>query len=962
MDISQINQIKDIKTLSGLFTAVIRNDNQHELHLENDYLKLVGIPTELSPQEHFKQWFMRVREEDRSMLRNAMRGLTAGIQAELQYLWQHDSLGWINITSTCIVTDKSSEQVTIKGFYKGLPCGTDSSNKKEILLLSNMLTDAMMDGFDFCALADPKTDRIVILRDCLLPEEIYSELTYSGWRDEMKMLIFPDDLNEFSFVTNPETIDNIFRKRNNEITLESRFINHSHQKLRQMKQRYIKLQDPIAGRYGEIIIFNEIKPDNGELFRETMRRRMIEWLALPYRELDLVNLKTGRAYSSKRKLGGFSEAFNEPSIFDDSVMEYVNQCECTKEEYQAILDKFLVKNMISHFCAGERLLETEVRHKTAPDGAAEWVRITAFQSSEDEENNPEMAIVTIMPINAEKEQELQQKRLLENALRSERQYKLAIMSTALAAYSFNVTTDTLFEEVIETENTKPLLGLMNMQAPCSYNQYIENKSRYITSEKEAEHFRRLFNTQTLLDMFNSKRFSFDYEYEFAIDGKKGIFREAVILTKDFETGEVWGLTYVRIITKEREEEKRIQQALRDAFDQAQRANSSKTRFMNQMSHDIRTPLNSILGMASIAREHIDDTNRLLDCMDKIDYAGRHLLEIINNVLDLSAIESGKTVLAQEEFELTPFIGETVKMIQPLADKKGHHLSVSIAKMHEFVCGDRTKLRQLLINVLGNSVKYTPDGGEITFTAVELEPERHDVCRYMFTISDNGIGMSKEYISQVFDPFSRADNNRVSSIQGTGLGMAIAQNIARMMNGEIKVISEEGVGSVFEITVCLRRSEEHAPQYIGEISLEEPKKVRMSDYDFSGRRVLLAEDLMFNAEIAAEFLNQAHIEVEIACNGAEAVRMFREAPVGYYDLIFMDIQMPELDGYEAAKQIRALDKEKAASIPIIAMTANAFIDDIKAANECGMNGHISKPLEIPRLAHELVRFFGDCKKQ
>ena len=348
-------------------------------------------------------------------------------------------------------------------------------------------------------------------------------------------------------------------------------------------------------------------------------------------------------------------------------------------------------------------------------------------------------------------------------------------------------------------------------------------------------------------------------------------------------------------------------------------------------------------------------------MEKIDFAGRHLLEVINNVLDLSAIESGKTELAQEDFDLRVFLDETIQVVRPLAERRAQTLETEYGEFHDSVSGDRTKLRQLLINVLSNAIKYTPDGGRIRLTVDELERDRHGVCRYKFTVEDNGIGMPEEFIDKIFDPFSRVDNKRTGNAQGTGLGMPIAQNIARMMNGGIHVKSEMGKGSVFEITVCLKRSAKSGRKYIGEIAMEEPEKVRMSDFDFGGLRVLLAEDLNFNAEIAAEFLNEANITVDFAENGKEAVEMFKESAEGYYSLIFMDIQMPELDGYEATLRIRGLDRKDAKEIPIIAMTANAFIEDIERSIENGMNGHIAKPIEIPKLAQLLMSFLGDGRR-
>ncbi|MGN1119422.1 MAG: hybrid sensor histidine kinase/response regulator, partial [Oscillospiraceae bacterium] len=415
-------------------------------------------------------------------------------------------------------------------------------------------------------------------------------------------------------------------------------------------------------------------------------------------------------------------------------------------------------------------------------------------------------------------------------------------------------------------------------------------------------------------------------------------------------------------TEERNESKRIEQALRDAFNEAKHANSAKTMFMSQMSHDIRTPLNSILGMTAIAEEHIDDPARLQDCLEKIEFAGHHLLEIINNVLDLSAIESGKTVLAQDEFDIELFLADMLDMVRPLAERRGHTFTADVAGIRHNVVGDQTKLRQLLVNVLSNAIKYTPEHGCISFSATELGADRQSVFRrFSFVVKDNGIGISDEFRARMFEPFSRADDKRIGNAQGTGLGMTIAQNLARMMNGSITVDSAVGNGTTVEVIVCLKHGSNSPHSNLGSITLDEPKKLRMSDFDFGGKRVLVAEDLSFNAEIAEEFLSSAGLAVEIAENGAEAVRMFSEHEAGYYSVIFMDIQMPVLDGYEAARKIRALPREDAAKIPIIAMTANAFIEDVRAAEEAGMNGHIAKPLEIPQLLRELVKHLGDCRK-
>lgn len=955
-----------VETLIGMFTMTIESGKPYTLYMEENFLKLLCLPTDLSPEDTYAEWSNHVRDDDKQAIQNAINSSILGLQSEVRYHWRHDKLGWINVSSTGVLTDMSDGVITLRGFFKGVvPQKSDEvGSDNDSYILKTMVMDVIMDTFAVCALADADTNRIYFLHDSIFPDMPQRNLTYDEWREFVLGMMFRDDADLFRRMSSRQKMNEYLDKNDGEYRIEVRYLNPNTRRYQRMRQRYIRFKKPLAGRYGQLLVFSDINPEQQkDNFKETMRRRLIDGLALPYLELDLVNLKTGVLFTSKSRGNVYTEAFDEAGLFDYAVRRYFDNCLLSEEEKQKALNKFLTKNLAQRFANGEKLIEMECRHRVSNTETFEWVRIQAFESAADEERRPYMAIVTVMQINEEKEKELRNRQTLEFALRSERQYKQAILSSAMVVYRYNVTRDILYQEIIEEtdEKTDALIPQLGLELPCSYNEYILRKSRYIGVEQEADKFRKTFCTETLIDMFGSKRFTFDTEYEFQIGGKTGVFREAVILTKDLHTNEIWGLTTVRNVTHERNENKRIEQALRDAFNQARSANNAKTLFMSQMSHDIRTPLNSILGMSAIAHEHIDDKERVDDCLKKIDYAGHHLLEIINNVLDLSAIESGKSTLSREEFQLSSFLADTIDIIMPLVEKKHHHLSQNIAKMHDYVEGDATKLRQILINVLGNAVKYTPDGGEISFSAVELEPDRQDVCRYMFTVADNGIGMSQEFISRIFDPFARADDRRVSKVQGTGLGMAIAQSIARMMNGGINVISEEGEGSVFEITVCLRRSENHAANYIGEIDLGEPKDVRMSDYDFGGRIVLLAEDLQFNAEIAAEFLSEANLRVEFAENGTEAVRKFRESPINHYALIFMDIQMPEMDGYEAARAIRASDRPDAATVPIIAMTANAFMDDIKAADDAGMNGHIAKPIEIPRLAHELVRCLGDCRR-
>lgn len=376
------------------------------------------------------------------------------------------------------------------------------------------------------------------------------------------------------------------------------------------------------------------------------------------------------------------------------------------------------------------------------------------------------------------------------------------------------------------------------------------------------------------------------------------------------------------------------------------ANRAKTVFLNNMSHDMRTPMNAIVGFTALAESHIDDKEQVKDYLGKINVSGRHLLSLINDVLDMSRIESGKVTIEEADVHLTEVIADLKTIVQSGIESKKLDLSVDTkAVKHEYIVTDKLRLNQILLNILSNAIKFTPEGGKISFCVSEKPDEDKNRAVYEFRIRDNGIGMSEEFRKTIFDAFTRERTSTVSGIQGTGLGMAITKNIVDMMGGVITVESEEGKGSEFVVKLPCRISD-----------ISEKKDHGSELPDFTGKRVLLAEDNEMNQMIAEAILTEAGLAVEIAADGAEAVDMLKNADAGYYDIILMDIQMPRMDGYEAAKQIRALEDEKKASIPIVAVTANAFEEDKKTAMEAGMNGHLAKPYDIPAIMEMLKKLW------
>ncbi|MCI8814351.1 MAG: response regulator [Lachnospiraceae bacterium] len=407
------------------------------------------------------------------------------------------------------------------------------------------------------------------------------------------------------------------------------------------------------------------------------------------------------------------------------------------------------------------------------------------------------------------------------------------------------------------------------------------------------------------------------------------------------------------MTESKEKEAREQRALQAACEAANHASASKSEFLSRMSHDIRTPMNGIIGMTAKAITNVENRERVLDCLNKIKISSQHLLSLVNEVLDMSQIESGEIDLAEEEFNLSEFVHNAVEYILPSALEKGQEVKIHPLQVkHVNVIGDPAWLQQVFINILGNAVKYTPSGGMLELMVSENETKEYGYGRYDFVFQDNGIGMDEEFVKRIFDPFSRAEDSRISKVGGTGLGMTIVQNIVRMMGGNISVQSKLGAGSQFTVTLLLKQQEiEEIPLY-EKVDAQENVSSRES---FEGKRILLVEDNEINREIATDFIQEMGAAVECAENGQEALRIFQERGEGYYDLIFMDIQMPVMGGYEATREIRKLRRRDAALIPIVAISANAYAEDIHASREVGMNEHMKKPLEEERLMECMRRW-------
>lgn len=808
-----------------------------------------------------------------------------------------------------------------------------------------------------------------------------------------------------------------------------------------------------------------------EMERTQNDRRMAAIIKSRYGILNTVDLETGiceRVYLREgnpgRRVEGDYSYYIQRAL-DETVAE------ADKEVFK---DMFLLENLRKKAATVDEYKEEQCqyRHKGTPALWLEEHVLFIRQGSR--------TVVNILgrDITAEK--------LAEEHARSESIEKASIINSLgsmfFATYYMDLENDT-YRPVTQKADVGNVLGEAGSSTEA-FRLYAQN----FVHPDDREEYLRQTQHQHLCESLSRERplIAFEYRIMPKQDERRAWIRASVVLSETTKDGRPKRALYVaQDVTESKRKEEQEQQALKEACEAANHANAAKSEFMSRMSHDIRTPMNAIIGMTAIAGWHLDDQERVADCLSKITVSSKHLLSLVNEVLDMSKIESGNIDLAEEEINLSDLIGNLVTMIRPSIQSKNHNLNVRIANVeHERVIGDAMRLQQIFMNILGNAVKYTPPGGNIEMEINEKPSTAYGYGCYEFVFRDNGIGMSKEFQEKMFEPFSRAEDSRVSKTEGTGLGMTIARNIVRRMNGDIAVESEVGKGTQFVVMLSFQIVDVAAPdtkklvdlpvlvadddETAGEMTclilenigmkgeyvlsgreavarvwerhqmkqdyfavivdwkmpdmdgIKTAQAIRrkvgpdipiiiLSAYDWSsvedearragvngfiskplfksrlvylfhqlagndadqkiqepasigkaalkGKRILLVEDNELNREIAEEIIGQTGVIVESAEHGKEALQRFLEMPENYYDLIFMDIQMPVMNGYEATAAIRKLSRKDAKDIPIIAMTANAFAEDVRRSKQAGMNEHLTKPLNIEQIVNCLEAWLG-----
>jgi len=530
--------------------------------------------------------------------------------------------------------------------------------------------------------------------------------------------------------------------------------------------------------------------------------------------------------------------------------------------------------------------------------------------------------------------------------REEGQYNAALLSECEFFFGFDVSSGIVTEDFISHSNYD-LLKKLDICFPISYDDFWKVRVDKHVFKTKTENEATYWTVEGLRRAFEEGKSTVTIHYESDIVGRA--WEATIILTQDKTSHRLHAVYICKDVTETMRVDREIKQTLERAKAEAEAANSAKTSFLFNMSHDIRTPMNAIIGFRDLLEKYQDDPEKRTDYLKKIEDASNVLLSIINNVLEMARIEKGTLEIDETAWSAEQFNDTLYSIFHEMMTEKGIKFTRQIVVNNPYVYCDPIKLREVFINILSNAYKYTNAGGTVNMHLEEIPCDREGYALYQTTITDTGIGMSEEFLPHIFEEFARENNTTDNKVEGTGLGMPIVKRLIEFMNGTIEVSSIKGKGSTFIVTIPHKIADRD--------SLVNQDGVSIDLKLFEGKRVLLAEDNEFNAEIAIEMLEEAGFIVERAVDGLVCYNMLADASDEYYDLILMDIQMPNMNGYDTTKKIRQMTNASKANIPIIAMTANAFEEDKREAMRVGMNGHIAKPVKVTELIKKLAVTLG-----
>lgn len=921
----------------GLWCIEMDDGKAPRVYVDDTFREMMDMDAALSPEESYCFWYERIFDKDLEKVRDSIEEMTQGRHAEVLYAWMHPTRGTIYIRCGGTRDTAYKAGLRFRGSHQDVSELARVRMEMERRLeqrereytkltraseASRAILNAIPGGV--AAIRYTPDGRWVpeflsegFAAMCDMPMEQVWEL----YRKDAMTGVHPDDQAPLAleleryFSGDRESTELVYR-------------------LKRGDRGYFWVRNTltmIRDEHGVKKIYCVYRDITRELEeREQLRRQYAERLAQHYRAVGPDVLLAGHSNVSQNQLmelvdrtdSNLLQAFgNERDAFFIGLGGFL----ADEGERRVFLETFLNAPLLAAYSAGETELEQCCFVQFPRDAYGRYVQFKVHLVA-DPDTGELMGILTVTDVT---EQTITRKIL----------GKLSVLGCDLIA------------DVNLYQDCQTFLTFGGVEGvpgrKVSFSGYNKTALRTYVVPGDREHLARMLDPDYILNRLRTAD-SFSFSYSVRAETGAVLTKHLTISAIDLRLGRV--CTARRDITESVEAERQSKEALEQALAAAERASRAKSDFLSSMSHDIRTPMNAIVGMTALAQAHLDDRARLEDCLRKISLSSGHLLSLINDILDMNKIERSMLVLNREEIVLSAVLEQMASMFEAQAQMK--HLRLEIRQREisgRAFYGDALRLNQILINLLGNAVKFTPEGGCVELEAEELVPlGGNGRVRLRFTVQDSGVGMSQAFLERLFDPFTRGE--AASHVEGSGLGLSIAKGLVDLMGGTISVESRENRGSTFRVELefdAVTEERKTQPAAAGAEAEELP---------LSGYRLLAAEDNALNAEILGELLEMKGARLDTRENGALAVEAFREAAPGTYDAILMDVQMPVMNGYEAARAIRALDRPDGKIIPILAMTANAFAEDVRMAMEAGMDAHVAKPIDIDqvvRLLHELV---------
>lgn len=933
-----IAALRDVLMDSGIGVWCIELDEGKapRAYMDATFRQVMGMDTPMTPEESYQSWYERIYEQDREKIGAAIEEMTSFRHAEVMYMWAHPTRGTIYIRCGGKRDGGYTDGLRFCGSHQDVSrlARTRLEMERRLKQREQEYTKLTRDNTASHEILNAIPGGVAVIRCtpegtwvpeflsagfaamCKMPLEQVWEL----YRRDAMTGVHPDDQAalgqalERYFSGDAENTDLVYR-------------------LKQGSQGYVWVRNSLTmmqdqqGVKKVYCVYRDITRELEE--KQQLRRQYDEQLAHHYRAAGPDVLLAGHCNISQNKvvelvdhtscdlLRTFGEERNAFFAGMSSLLE-------DEAERRTFLHTFLNDVLLAAYAKGQTE-QVQTCFLRLPGSACGLYAQFKVNLVPDPDSREIMGILTVTDVT---EQTLTRKIL----------GKLSVLGCDL------------IEDVDLYRDCQTFLtvggedGLPDKKV--SFSGYNQNAVQTYVAPEDRERLAQMLEPAYILSRLRRED-SFSFTYSVQSESGRFLTKYLTISAIDLRLGRV--CTARRDITQSVEAERQSKKKLEQALAAAEKASRAKSEFLASMSHDMRTPMNAIMGMTTLAKARLDDRERLQDCLNKISVSSEHLLSLINDILDMNKIEQSKLALNREVFRLPEILKQMSSMFTVQAQSKELRLAVRQRNISgRAFYGDPLRLSQILINLLGNALKFTPAGGWVELEAEELPPAGGERVRCRFTVRDSGVGMPQPFLEHLFDPFSRGKNT--THMEGSGLGLSITKGLVDLMGGTICVESREQMGSTFRVELefdIAGQAQEECPA-AGQAGLSAEK------LPLAGYRILAAEDNALNAEILSELLAMQGARMDVRENGAMAVEAFQTAAPGTYDAILMDVQMPEMNGYEATRAIRGMARPDAKTIPILAMTANAFADDVRAAKEAGMDAHVSKPIDI----NKVVRLLRD----